>query len=174
VNRRDMLRAAIGGGAGIALIGLQRACLADTNLDGLPQNVVLDDHGRKLLAAIAETIMPETDTPGAIAAGVPQFVELILSDWYTAEERQPVLEGMAALDEDCASAFGGSFAACTEAQRTEALARTEGSDMFAILKSLTVNGYFTSEVGATSQPGYNPMPGVYREVVFDKATGRWV
>jgi len=45
--------------------------------------------------------------------------------------------------------------------------------MFTLLKSLVVNGYFTSELGATAQAGYNPMPGVYREVVYDAATGRW-
>lgn len=174
MNRREMLRAAIGGGAGIALIGLRRACLADTNLDAPPENIVLDDRGRELLAAIAETIIPETDTPGAIEAGVPQFVELILSDWHTAPEREPVLEGMAALDQDCVDRFGTRFAACTEAEKTEALARTEDGEMFAVLKSLVVNGYFTSELGATSRPGYNPMPGVYREIVYDAATGRWV
>lgn len=174
MNRRELLRAAIGSGAGFALIGLQRACLADTSLDALPTNVILDDPGRELLAAIAETIIPETDTPGAIAAGVPEFVELILSDWHTAEERQPVLDGMARLDQACESDHGRRFAACSETEQAGALAAAEGTEMFAMLKSLVVNGYFTSELGATSQPGYNPMPGVYREVVYDATTGRWV
>lgn len=156
------------------MIGLQRACLADTSLDAPPRNVVLDEPQREMLAAIAETIIPETNTPGAIEAGVPEFVELILSDWHTAEERQPVLDGMAALDRACLETRGRRFAACGEAEQAEALAAVEGSEMFAVLKSLVVNGYFTSELGATSQPGYNPMPGVYREVVYDAATDRWV
>ena len=127
-----------------------------------------------MLAAISECIIPATDTPGAIEAGVPQFAELILSDWHTADERQSVLEGMAKLDADCKAAFGAGFAACSVAEQAQALAATEGSTMFTMLKSLIVNGYFTSEPGASSLPGGgNPMPGVYREVVYDTATGRW-
>jgi hypothetical protein len=174
VNRRELLRAAIGGSAGLALVGLQRACLAAADLDASPMQRVLDNRQREVLAAIAECIIPATDTPGAIEAGVPQFAELILSDWHTAEERQPVLEGMAKLDADCQTAHGRGFAGCGTAEQTEALAATEGSPMFTMLKSLVVNGYFTSELGAGTLPGGgNPMPGVYREVVYDAATGRW-
>ena len=173
MNRRELLRAALGSSAGIALAGLHRACLAAADLDAAPANIVLDDHERNMLAAIAELIIPETDTPGAIKAGVPAFVELILSDWHTAEERQPVLEGMAKLDTDCRAAYGKAFVDCSEAEQAATFAATEGSTMFSTLKSLVVNGYFTSELGATSQAGYNPMPGVYREVVYDAATGRW-
>lgn len=175
MNRRELLRAAIGGGAGVALIGLQRACLAAADLEAPPANLVLDDRQRETLAAISECIIPATDTPGAIEAGVPQFVELILSDWHTAEERRPVLEGMAALDAGCRGTYGRGFAACSKAQQTKALAALEGSAMFTMLKSLVVNGYFTSEAGAATLPGgANPMPGVYREVVYDAASGRWV
>jgi hypothetical protein len=174
VNRRELLRAAIGSSASIALIGLQRACLAAADLDASPMQRVLDDREREILASIAECIIPETDTPGAIEAGVPQFAELILSNWHTADERRPVLEGMAKLDADCKAAFGKGFAACSMAERTQALAATEGSTMFTMLKSLVVNGYFTSQLGAGSLPGGgNPMPGVYREVVYDVASGRW-
>ena len=173
MNRRELLRAAIGSGAGIALVGLQRACLAAADLDRAPRHTVLDERQREILASVAECIIPATDTPGAIEAGVPQFAELILSDWHTAEERQPVLAGMATLDADCRRAHGKGFAACSADQQAEALAATEGSTMFTVLKSLVVNGYFTSRLGATSRPGYNPLPGVYREVVYDAATGRW-
>jgi hypothetical protein len=174
MNRRELLRAAIGSSAGIAMVGLHRACLAATDLNGAATQVILNNHQREMLSAIAEIIIPETDTPGAIEAGVPRFVELILSDWHTAEEREPVLEGMAKLDKECRSAYGKDFADCSEAEQTEALAASQGSTMFTTLKTLVVNGYFTSELGATSQAGYNPMPGIYKEVVYDASSGRWV
>ena len=175
MNRRELLRAAIGSSASVALIGLQRACLAAADLDARPGKLVLDDSEREILASISECIIPATDTPGAIDAGVPQFAELILSDWHTAEERRPVLEGMAKLDADCIAAYRRGFAACSMAEQVEALAATEGSPMFTMLKSLVVNGYFTSETGASLlMGGGNAMPGVYREVVFDAASGRWV
>jgi hypothetical protein len=174
MNRRELLRAAIGSSAGVALIGLQRACLAAADLDTSPTQLVLDDREREILASISELIIPATDTPGAIEAGVPQFAELILSDWHTADERRPVLEGMRKLDVDCEAAYGKGFAACSVSEQTEALAATEGGAMFTMLKAIVVNGYFTSELGAGSLPGgANPLPGVYREVVLDAATGRW-
>jgi hypothetical protein len=174
VNRRELLRVAIGSGAGIALVGLQRACLAAADLDAPPAQRILDERQREILASISECIIPATDTPGAIEAGVPQFAELILSDWHTAGERQPVLDSMAKLDADSRAAYGKGFADCSPAEQSAALAATEGSTMFSMLKSLVVNGYFTSEAGANTLPGGgNPMPGVYREVVYDAATGRW-
>ncbi|HLU05618.1 MAG TPA: gluconate 2-dehydrogenase subunit 3 family protein [Woeseiaceae bacterium] len=175
MNRRELLRAAIGSSAGIALIGLQRACLAAADLDAGPRQVVLDEREREILASISECIIPATDTPGAIDAGVPQFAELILSDWHTAEERRPVLEDMANLDADCEATYGKGFAACSMAEQVEALAATEGTPMFTMLKSLVVNGYFTSETGAKLLTGAgHGMPGVYREVVYDAASGGWV
>ncbi len=171
VNRRELLRTAIGSSAGITLVGLYRACLADTDLDALPTRIVLDARARETLASISELIIPATGTPGAIEAGVPQFVELILSDWHTAEERQPVLDGMAKLDADCMALYGKAFPACSTALQTRALAATEGSPMFAMLKALVVNGYFTSKLGASTQRGYNPMPGVYREVTCEGSDG---
>jgi gluconate 2-dehydrogenase gamma chain len=175
MNRRELLRAAIGSSASVALIGLQRACLAAADFDTRPRQVVLNEREREILASISECIIPATDTPGAIDAGVPQFVELILSDWHTAEERRPVLEGMAKLDADCKSAYGKGFAACSTAEQVEALAATQGSPMLTMLKSLVVNGYFTSETGASVLTGGgNGMPGVYREVVYDAASGNWV
>lgn len=173
LNRRELLRAAIGSSAGLAFAGLHRACLAAADLDAPPANRVLDGTQREMLAALADLIIPATDTPGAVDAGVPQFVELILSDWHTAAERQPLLDGLAALDANCREKWGTGFAGCTHAAQAEALAGSEESEMFGMLKTLVVNGYITSEAGATSQAGYNPMPGVYREVVYDAASGRW-
>jgi hypothetical protein len=82
---------------------------------------------------------------------------------------------MAKLNADCEAAYGRPFVACSMVEQAEALAAAEGSTMFTILKSLVVNGYFTSEVGSGAlRGGANPMPGVYREVLYDAASGRWV
>ena len=105
---------------------------------------------------------------------MPAFVELILSDWHTAEERQPALDGMAALDSESRAKFGKAFANATNAEQTDMLTAFEDTPMFSLLKPLVVNGYFTSEVGATSQAGYNPMPGVYAEVVYDAEQDQWI
>ena len=54
----------------------------------------------ELVATIAEHILPATDTPGARAAGVDRFVDVILTDYYKAAERERFLAGLA--DARCA------------------------------------------------------------------------
>src|SRR5882757_2411084 len=49
---------------------------------------------RALVAAMAERIVPTTDTPGAIAAGVPAFIEMMLADWYDPGYRADFLNEM--------------------------------------------------------------------------------
>jgi hypothetical protein len=99
-----------------------------------------------LVTDIAEMIIPETDTPGATAVKVPQFVDLILSEWMSDAERSAFLAGLADID---AKGFTGS----SPAQRTELLTtldasradKTGAGHTFGRLKALTVYGYFTSQ-----------------------------
>ena len=50
-------------------------------------NGALDEGQMKLLNAIADTIIPATDTPGAVAAGVPKLLSGMIRDWASAETR---------------------------------------------------------------------------------------
>lgn len=143
-------------------------------------NAFFDSESSKSVAILVELIIPETDTPGAIEAGVPAFVELIVSDWYTDKEREIFLEGLAALDKFCQKSFGKSFSRCdTDAQigalkwveresksyRSNAApgdnTLSEDAPFFLKLKELSVLGYYTSEIGATQELIYNPMPMTY-------------
>ena len=67
----------------------------------------LNDGQQRTVAALVERIIPTTDTPGAADAGVPQFVDMMLTEWYAPEERDGFLAGLAQVD---SRAEGGSFA----------------------------------------------------------------
>ena len=125
-------------------------------------------------AIIAELIIPKTDTPGAREAGVPGFIDVMLADWGDDEQRQMFTAGLVDVDDRSRTAFGKDFVGCTPQQQTEivedldyelARLRDTKSDtsknFFQAMKWLTLTGYYTSEVGATSELHYRVVPGRY-------------
>lgn len=119
----------------------------------------LADAEKLLVAAMAEGIIPATDTPGAIGAGVPAFIAMLFADWMMKDEQEAFRTGLSAFDADARSRFGKHFVDCSAAQQLELLtgwdkavaaARAAGGrDLppFAKFKSLTLVGYYTSAVG---------------------------
>lgn len=173
MNRRELLQTAIAGSVGIAVIGLQRACLAHADFGAGTRHPFMSESQRGLIAAIAERIIPETDTPGAIEAAVPEFIELLLSDWYTAEERQPVIEGLVLLDTSCHASYQKNFVSCDVDQQISALHGVQDDEFFQLLKSLTVYGYYTSEVGVKAELILNMAPGRYTTIDFAEVGRQW-
>jgi len=125
----------------------------------------------ELVATVAEHIIPQTDTPGARAAGVHRFVDTLLSDHYPATERDRFLAGLADVDARAQSAHGRPFRQCSPEQRiallgemdARAFASSRGEDgwFFRRLKELTIVGYYTSEIGAMQELHVSPF-GAYR------------
>ena len=70
-----------------------------------------------LLRAIADTIIPDTDTPGAIKAGVPDFMKLMVEGWLDPAEGARFLSGLDAFEAESLRANGRSFAALSPAAR---------------------------------------------------------
>jgi hypothetical protein len=114
-----------------------------------------------LLAEVADTIIPTTDTPGAKAAGVEQFIVRVMRDCYLQEDQEKFYTGLAKLDADSRAAHGKGFAELDAAGRSAALRQTTEKNraFFQLMKQLTVAGYFTSEIGATKALEYLPIPG---------------
>src|SRR6266571_8399315 len=56
-----------------------------------------------LVTNIAEMIIPETDAPGATSVRVPEFIDLILTEWASDEERPPFLAGLSDIDKRAAT-----------------------------------------------------------------------
>jgi hypothetical protein len=142
-----------------------------------------------LLDEIAETILPETSTPGAKAAKTGAFMALMVTDAYTDREREVFRDGMRQVDAACARANGVPFVSASPAQRltiVEVLDREQKAAMdarlpapsnrapmpevpptdepahyFRMMKELALLGYFTSEIGCTKALRYIEAPGKY-------------
>ena len=106
-----------------------------------------------MLEALVDTILPATDTPGARQARVHVFVDSALKRCATADQQRAAV---AALD-----GLGAGFAALPSAEREARLKAIDGP-IFALLRDLTLLGYFTSQVGATEALAYVAVPGEYR------------
>ena len=112
----------------------------------------LNREQQALVTTIAEMIIPETDTPGATNVKVPEFIDLILSEWASDDERAAFLAGLADIDARAAASGTSRFVDMPSARKVELLttldaARADKSGAglaFARLKALTVYGYFTS------------------------------
>ena len=106
-----------------------------------------------LVTTIAEMIIPETDTPGATSVKVPEFIDLILTDWASDDERAAFLVGLRDIDARAAAIGSSHFFDLPAAKKVELITaldgargdRTGAGHAFGRLKALTVYGYFTSK-----------------------------
>jgi hypothetical protein len=140
-----------------------------------------------LLEDIADTILPETTTPGARAARTGAFMAVMVTDGYSERDQQVFREGLRQLDQACRQAHSVGFAEASAAARlsvVEALDREQKAEMdarlakpatrapapappstdtpahyFRMMKELTLLGYFTSEIGYTQAMRYIESPG---------------
>lgn len=114
-----------------------------------------------LIGEVSELIIPTTDTGGALAAGVPDFVKMMLSGWFSDAERENFMSGMHEFSAGASRKYGKQFAELTASQKDQyfggLLAAAEGgapaprTPFVVLMKRLTIFGYYTSELGATTE-----------------------
>ncbi|PSL43756.1 gluconate 2-dehydrogenase subunit 3-like protein [Chitinophaga niastensis] len=134
---------------------------------------------RALIAALAETIIPETDTPGAKAAGVDAFIINMVMDCTSKKEQNKFIEGLDEVTAYTYRKYHRSFVDSSANEQQAVAAYFEkrdrpykgiagkvshklmGDSFFIILKKYTVMGYCTSQIGATRGLAYDYVPGKY-------------
>ena len=83
---------------------------------------LLDQNRFALLTSVADTILPKTDTPGAVDVGVPGLVDSLLRNWASPEHRADIIAALDAIDAGAKQSKGKAFAQLTPAERHEFLA----------------------------------------------------
>jgi hypothetical protein len=135
---------------------------------------VLDDVQMRTVAAIGEAIIPATDTPGAAAAQIDAFIDLMLADWYDEDGRLRFLDGLLQIEARSRTRHNVAFVDLTSAQQTALLSELDAevdalrnanlsvdNHFFQQMKWLTVHGYYTSDVGVTQELQWVAIPGGY-------------
>src|SRR5205085_12333775 len=81
----------------------------------------LNPDQQKLVTTIAEMIIPETDTPGATSVRVPEFIDLILTEWASDDERAAFLAGLKDIDARAIAIGSPTFVDLPAAKKIELL-----------------------------------------------------
>jgi gluconate 2-dehydrogenase gamma chain len=193
IDRRELIQRAamlLGGAiSSSAVAGVLAGCVATPPGAGRKQTFLTAGE-TAAVAVISEHIIPRTDTPGAIDAGVPGFIDKMMAGYYQDRQRTILRAGLVRADKDARAAGGATFAALAPDQQIALLkvydreayeqsrrnANTPDADphFFRILKELTIVGFCTSEPGATKFLKYAPVPGPYRgDIPYSEVGKAW-
>ena len=145
----------------------------------------LTSHQNAIVVAMIDLLIPATDTPGAKAARVNEFMDVILTDWATAEESARFLAGLDDVDTQANALFGKSFLEASPTQQSAILQVLDDSvdwlhsrpshpavspdrdfnqlrgEFFRSFKLVTIHGYYTSEIGQTQELKREIIPGAF-------------
>ena len=167
MHRRQALRLLVSATT-LPLLSREAFSLFQSVHEQLPEQTILktlNPRQNVTVTTIAELIIPQTNTPGARAARVNEFIDLILSEWYDDEERSTFLSGLADVDVRARDLWGKDFVECGEKQQVDILqalddemaVRDEDArrrrnhppekNFFFMIKQLTLVGYYTSQIG---------------------------
>ena len=115
------------------------------------------------VSRIADLIIPATTTPGAVAAGVPAYIDSLVT---VAKQHQPTFrDGLKWLDDTSRRRHGKAFVNLSEAQQVAILTplceaadagrlNGPGEKFFQAMKAMTADGYYTSRAGMTQELGF--------------------
>lgn len=124
----------------------------------------LDRH-TALLKAVIGRIIPATDTPGAIEAGVPEYIAAVFEQHMTPDQQSDFAAGLGAIAALAEREGSSDFAAATPETQDDVLGKlagsangTPGKDTWQQLHDMTVFGFYTSEA-ATEELAYEEIPG---------------
>ena len=140
-------------------------------------------HQNDTIVAMIDLIIPATDTPGAKGARVNEFMDVIFTEWANEQERKAFLDGLTGIDKQSNELFGKNFVDASPAQQEVQLRAIDDIEManrkmrvkhgntvpepdsqlkepfWVVFKSMTLHGYYTSEIGFTKELKLEIIPG---------------
>jgi hypothetical protein len=175
LNRRALVLGAVflvGGAGALTRFTRKPAALANA----LGPALTADQFA--LLEQVCDVMIPDTDTPGALVAGVPAFLRQMLDEWGSAQSRGDVSSVLDAIEQLAWSRTGAAFFELPPARRLEVVSafdqdRVVSQDpAYGKFKYLVLVGYYQSEIGATRELRYELVPGAWRSCVPLSEIGR--
>lgn len=160
IDRRALLRSAIllvGG----SIAGLPELTLAQTS----KVDRFFTAGQFATMAEVADIILPQTDTPGAKEAGVPEVLDALMTNWASAERQLQFRTLIDEMDRAAVAAAGAPLPALPAARRLEVVRAFDaekisaGDPVYKKFKELVLTLFYSSEAGATRELRYELIPG---------------
>lgn len=178
LSRREALRqvtALLGGVAITGSAGMLTAMLpgeAEARM-ALARDAGFSESDIAWLDEVADTLLPETETPGAKAAATGAFIALMVQNTYTKGEQAQFRDGIRQLEAHAAAEHGAGFMDLSPDKRLAVLEHFDAEQHaymenksdddpkhgFRMFKELALMGYFTSEIGTTQAQRWQETPG---------------
>lgn len=164
--------------SGVVFSSMLNGCKVDTSEDWTPAFFLKAQVNT--IAAIAEHILPKTDTPGAKDVLVHRFMDKLIAECYEANAQMKFLSGLEEFQSYCKEHTGNTFEECSIEEKDIILAakeeipylpamylwgnkiKEEGDvSFYHQVKGLTLFGYFSSEEVGKNVLNYDPVPGKF-------------
>jgi hypothetical protein len=186
MQRRNALKL-LAGAAAFPLLSSDALALFRTIQSQVPDKTsfkVLTVPQQAIVETMSEVIIPATDTPGAKAARVSEFIDLILSEWSDEDDKKQFLDGLAEVDRRSQTLFAKNFVEAGAPQQAEIVRGFDAElaqlfeqlqpdrhgkkpevqrTFFFLMKHLTMVGYYTSEVGMQEERHYEIIPSAHEQ-----------
>jgi len=133
------------------------------------------------ISTLVETILPRTETPGALDVKVAVFLDRIFAQTYDEAEQKQVRADIAKFNEDCKKQHGAVFADLSSEDKINVLTAAESSSgkfsqgvwgktvgpqepigFYRSIKSMAIWAYCSSEKIGKEVLNYDPVPGEYK------------
>ena len=134
--------------------------------------LVLDQDQFHLCNALADTILPKTDSPSASEVRVVEFMDLLMHDVFEQEVVDSFIEGLEKFHLECKNAEQSSFTALNQEKKYSYLEPKDQLVMsekygetvpfYYTFKRLCLTIYYSSEQGVKQNLDYQPVPGAYQ------------
>ena len=174
INRRSLLMGAVfmlGGAAAL------------TRFVGKPSRgdeleLIFSPEQFALLEQVVDVMIPRTDTPGALEAGVPAFMHQMLAEWASPNTRADIINVLEGVERRAWNKYGAAFRELPGERRLDVMRALDEEGLaredlaYGKFKSLALVGYYHSEVGATQELRYELVPGAWRSCLPLSEVGR--
>ena len=133
-------------------------------------NMQVNGDQEALLAELAETILPKTDTPGAKDINAHLFTLVMIDDCMKKEDQQKFMSGLKDFEKAAKTELDKSFGESSPEQRRafvaalDSVKKDDSSDLhffYSNVKRFTVQAYTTSQYFLTKVQVYELVPGRY-------------